>query len=674
VPTPLLPSIAQALGLNAIAGVGSSITDPVLRGVAQWGNAQTLTAIPDVGTLFALAGQSLISREQLDRALRWHGAALPGAAGLNSFQGGLWEQVLEAHASMPSIDAVMSAWAHGLLSDAQWRRGIERAGGYPDTWQRFLPAYYAVPSVGDLVVARNRGLLTPQQFEQQLRRHGFVLPSDGALIDALREQIPPISDLLRFSHKEAMQPELANELGFYNEYPYNLEPWLAAQGMFGGPGFTVRRDGREVQATWLDLYNAAEWQPISPGQAYTMLHRIRPDNVEKFRRVGLDVQPFTTADVEKWLRIGDYPQPIRPYLIATAYATNRLVDIRNALMLGVRDAEWARGQFLDRGLHPDDAQFAVDLAVRQNEEKRAGSGARGREGGLGSGHRRHPRGLRVGHARPRGGRQPADRGGDEPRGGRHGGKRRGREGVHEAGTVRRACRPARLPRRGADGAGSRRGAPGRRDAAGPAAAHAERLVRGAWARAAGRQHAAGPRLVPGGAHHPGGGSAPPAEPGLGRAGRAVAPQQLRPEGGSGPGQAGRRGAAVAAAQAAQLEKLQKQLLAEREKVQATLRRLSPTSKLQAWYVKGIISEDFFRRRMLSMGYDEGSTNQHFEEARKKKEESDAKARKTGRPRKRLPRAPEIADCGRTERASWPGRRGTSASGSWPAWRASAWRY
>jgi hypothetical protein len=629
VPTPLLPSIAQALGLNAIAGVGSSITDPVLRGVAQWGNAQTLTAIPDVGTLFALAGQSLISREQLDRALRWHGAALPGAAGLNTFQGGLWEQVLEAHASMPSIDAVMSAWAHGLLSDAQWRRGIERAGGYPDTWQRFLPAYYAVPSVGDLVVARNRGLLTPQQFEQQLRRHGFVLPSDGALIDALREQIPPISDLLRFSHKEAMQPELANELGFYNEYPYNLEPWLAAQGMFGGPGFTVRRDGREVQATWLDLYNAAEWQPISPGQAYTMLHRIRPDNVEKFRRVGLDVQPFTTADVEKWLRIGDYPQPIRPYLIATAYATNRLVDIRNALMLGVRGPEWALGQFLDRGLHPDDAQFAVDLAVRQNEEKRAGS-VRAAEKAVW--------GQAIAAIRAAYGSGMLDRGAAVNQlieAGMNPAAADTAANVEDAKAftklVQSAVRAVRRDYLG--GALTAQEADAALQVAGMQPGPRQRMLN-AWSVELGHARRVASTQQVRDWYLEGLLTLEEGQRRLRNLGWGEPDVQLHLNSFALKGAQARAKQAAAAQQsqrkqAADLEKLQKQLLAEREKVQATLRRLSPTSKLQAWYVKGIISEDFFRRRMLSMGYDEGSTNQHFEEARKKKEESDAKAQENG---------------------------------------------
>jgi hypothetical protein len=625
VPTPLLPSIAQALGLNAIAGVGSSITDPVLRGVAQWGNAQTLTAIPDVGTLFALAGQSLISREQLDRALRWHGAALPGAAGLNSFQGGLWEQVLEAHASMPSIDAVMSAWAHGLLSDAQWRRGIERAGGYPDTWQRFLPAYYAVPSVGDLVVARNRGLLTPQQFEQQLRRHGFVLPSDGAMIDALREQIPPISDLLRFSHKEAMQPELANELGFYNEYPYNLEPWLAAQGMFGGPGFTVRRDGRDVQATWLDLYNAAEWQPISPGQAYTMLHRIRPDNVEKFRRVGLEVKPFTTADVEKWLRIGDYPQPIRPYLIATAYATNRLVDIRNALMLGVRDAEWARGQFLDRGLHPDDAQFAVDLAVRQNEEKRAGS-VRAAEKAVW--------GQAIAAIRAAYGSGMLDRGAAVNQlieAGMNPAAADTAANVEDAKAftklVQSAVRAVRRDYLG--GALTAQEADAALQVAGMQPGPRQRMLN-AWSVELGHARRVASTQQVRDWYLEGLITLEEGQRRLRNLGWGEPDVQLHLNSFALKGAQARAKQAAAAqqsqrAQAAQLEKLQKQLAAEQEKVRSTLRRLSPTSKLQAWYVKGIISEDFFRRRMLSMGYDEGSTNQHFEEARKKKEEADAKA-------------------------------------------------
>jgi hypothetical protein len=628
-PLPALGTIAAGVGSNFAAGASASVFDPILRTVVQWGNEHALTLLPDVATLLSLYGRNLISRSALDQAMQLHGAALIMPDRTPMFHHYLWGKVADSYDQVPGIGELMGAGARGLLTPSQWQAGVLRAGGKPDVWSHFFDAYVAWPAVGDLVVARNRNIISPADFDTLLMRQGFYYPAHRRLIDALREQIPPISDLLRFSHKEAMQPELANELGFYNEYPYNLEPWLAAQGMFGGPGFTVSRDGREVQATWLDLYNAAEWQPISPGQAYTMLHRIRPDNVEKFRRVGLEVKPFTTADVEKWLRIGDYPQPIRPYLIATAYATNRLVDIRNALMLGVRDAEWARGQFLDRGLHPDDAQFAVDLAVRQNEEKRAGS-VRAAEKAVW--------GQAIAAIRAAYGSGMLDRGaavnqlieaGMNP------------AAADTAANVEDAKAFTKLVQSAVRAV--------RRDYLGGALTAQEA---DAALQVAGMQPGPRQRML----------NAWSVE--LGHARRVASTQQvrdwyleglltleegqrrLRNLGWGEPdvqlhlssfalkaSQARAKQAAAAQQsqrkQAADLEKLQKQLAAEQEKVRSTLRRLSPTSKLQAWYVKGIISEDFFRRRMLSMGYDEGSTNQHFEEARKKKEEADAKAAENG---------------------------------------------
>jgi hypothetical protein len=628
-PLPALGTIAAGIGSSFAAGAAASVFDPILRTVVQWGNGHALTLLPDVGTLVSMYGRNLISRSALDQALQLHGAALIMPDREPLFHHYLWGKVADSYDQVPGVGELMGAGARGLLTPRQWQAGILRAGGKPDVWSHFFDAYVAWPAVGDLVVARNRNIISPADFDTLLLRQGFYYPAHRRLIDALREQIPPISDLLRFSHKEAMQPELANELGFYNEYPYNLEPWLAAQGMFGGPGFTVRRDGREVQATWLDLYNAAEWQPISPGQAYTMLHRIRPDNFEKFRRVGLDVQPFTTADVEKWLRIGDYPQPIRPYLIATAYATNRLVDIRNALMLGVRGPEWALGQFLDRGLHPDDAQFAVDLAVRQNEEKRAGS-VRAAE--------RSVWGQAIAAIRAAYGSGMLDRGAAVNQlieAGMNPAAADTAANVEDAKAftklVQSAVRAVRRDYLG--GALTAQEADAALQVAGMQPGPRQRMLN-AWSVELGHARRVASTQQVRDWYLEGLITLEEGQRRLRNLGWGEPDVQLHLNSFALKGAQARAKQAAAAQQsqrkqAADLEKLQKQLLAEREKVQATLRRLSPTSKLQAWYVKGIISEDFFRRRMLSMGYDEGSTNQHFEEARKKKEEADAKAQENG---------------------------------------------
>jgi hypothetical protein len=82
-------------------------------------------------------------------------------------------------------------------------------------------------------------------------------------------------------------------------------------------------------------------------------------------------------------------------------------------------------------------------------------------------------------------------------------------------------------------------------------------------------------------------------------------------------------------QAADLEKLQKQLQAEQEKVRSTLRRLSPIARLQKWYVAGIITEAYFRRRSLAMGYDQDATDKWFTEAQQQKEKANAAAQENG---------------------------------------------
>lgn len=606
-----------------LGGSVAAFSDPILRAVSQFANRLTLTAIPDAHTLLALANTGLLSPNAAYRALQWHGIQLGTGGVLDDFQTGLWKATLEGHRAVPGMEALNAAWARGLINDKAWELGVVRAGGNPQTWERLLPAYYAVPTVQDLMIARNRGIITPDQFGQQLRRHGFVFPADFALIDALRLQLPTPSELIQWVVREAFDTDVVARWGYDQEVPEAARQFFEAQGLFGQYTRVGTKTGQTQTVGHLDQTWAAHWLPLSPGQAYTMLHRIRPDTVERYRSQGLNVNPFTPDDVRSWLKIADYPPGVRDYLIASAYGVNRLIDIRNALKLGVRDRAWAVGQFKSRGLHPDDAEFAADLAERQGAESKA-SAVRAQE--------RNVWGQAVAAIRA----------------------------AYEAGMLDRGAAVNQLVEAGLNPAAADTAAnvadaraftklvqsavrAVRRDYLGGAltAAEADAALATAGMQPNPRQRMLNAWSVE-----------------LGHARRVASTQQVRDwylEGLMALEEAQRRlrnlgwaepdvqlhltsfalkGAEARAkraaaaqqsqrAQAAQLEKLQKQLAAEQEKVRSTLRRLSPTSKLIVWYVKGIITEQFFRSRMMSMGYDLGSTNQHFAEAQKRKEEYEA---------------------------------------------------
>jgi hypothetical protein len=308
-----------------------------------------------------------------------------------------WGAIADSSRAVPDISTVYSARNRGIINEGTAGLWTNYAKGDPEVWNRISQLWESVPTIGPLYEARWRGIITPQRFDYWLTRNGFADPEARRILGAGLEILPPISDLLRFSHKEAFAPEVAGELGFYEEFPTEAQQWIEKQGMSGGPGFTgsaaplpealaerlgivqtpdPAAPGRVIrQLLWLDMYNAAEWQPISPSQSYEMLHRLRPGATARFdRALGLpegSVKAFTQADVFRWLRIADYPTSVRNQLAAISYGVMRLIDIRAVYRSGLQgqgsDA-WASGQLLDRGYTPDDAALTVRLWRREQEQ------------------------------------------------------------------------------------------------------------------------------------------------------------------------------------------------------------------------------------------------------------------------------------------------------------------
>lgn len=275
-------------------------------------------------------------------------------AGVHETDALLWHDLMRV---APDPMLILGAAAADLMTEVDASKLLAHHGGKWEDWGRVMPLLQRPPTLAESFSMRRRDLMSRQEFEQNLKRLGVADERWRGWLTTMLDEIPPISDLIRFQVREAFSPAIANQIGLYDESPVQAADWMRKQGYGGDAGFDIVSDGIARPANWTDLYWAAHWQPISPTQVYHMLHRLRPDRVERYRAQGFNVQAFGINDVRRWLRIADYPPQIRDYLAAIAYTPMRLVDIRAKLRLNPDRATqvWAHDQLQDRGMHPDDA-------------------------------------------------------------------------------------------------------------------------------------------------------------------------------------------------------------------------------------------------------------------------------------------------------------------------------
>jgi hypothetical protein len=440
----------------------------------------------------------------------------------------------------------------------------------------------------------------------------------------LQTQIPTPTELIQWVVRESFDLDVVKRWGYDAERPDVAAPFFAALGLTGQYQRVGKQTGQADVADHLGMTWAAHWVPLSPGQAYEIHHRVREDTVGELQALGLNVQPFTIGDVQSWLKIADYPEGVRDYLIATAYLPLRLIDIRNALILGVRDKQWVYRQFLSRGHSPNDAQFSADLAEKQAQMKALGPVVALERKALT---------WLVAEV----------------------------QDSYELGTVDRASAvnvlvQAGLSEPAAAAALDARDARARRKLVQRSVSSVRRdFLSGAISAAeagqslfsAGVQPEQGQRYLDLWSIE------------LGHARRVVSTQKavqwlteglltvdqavtrLRNLGWANPdialylaeasqkvakAQAQRIKAAQQSqrAEAKALEKVQKDAQAQADKARARLAKLTPVAKLSKWYVLGYVTEPFIVQRMSAMGYTQESIALHLEEFRKAKEDADAK--------------------------------------------------
>lgn len=396
--------------------LGIDINDPKWSGIIelsqQW---------PDLGMTICARKLGRISNEQWRKTISAYGIRNLDTLGLLLkppflFSPDQYRILRELGHTFPKgmndMDGYEAAlWANGIVETSDWN-------AFHDLYQP--------PDTEDVIDLLNRGRIDARQADRWLMLNGYTEESVRRDLLSLRYSIPSESRLIEYAIKEVWNKDVVEHFGYDDEFDQipEFRYWMDKIGFGGSPnvpeadirkmlqdaGRTPQQIQEAVDAStnqpknWAQAEWREHWSTISPTQAYTMLHRLRPAGGKHGPRV-LTAEwqkhiddgyvmtesnlaqarkdcSFTIEDVARVLKVNDYPPFFREKLAAISFNTLRLVDIRRIVFLSREDAEfkqsaigevapldWAREQYLDRGQTPQDAQYLARMTVHEADRK-----------------------------------------------------------------------------------------------------------------------------------------------------------------------------------------------------------------------------------------------------------------------------------------------------------------
>lgn len=290
----------------------------------------------------------------------------------------------------PDTTAAIAAWTRDFLTPEQASAisvlngaafGASSRGGsikaFAKMWDKTAELLREQIPPGQILELANRKIITPTESGQLLTRYGGYSARNKELINRLRHQLPPISDVIRFAVKESFDEKVVNDLGYDNDFPAVLEAFASAQG-YGLPSAASDDPAlANYNISIPKLYWRSHWYPISPTQSYEMLHRIRKPFFAIRDGQPVELPAFTTDDVRRWLKISDYPPGIRDYLIQISYRPIGRIDIRRMVRVGFwTDRERILDAYKDLGYNETNSNELADYTILTEQKSEKGPQAK----------------------------------------------------------------------------------------------------------------------------------------------------------------------------------------------------------------------------------------------------------------------------------------------------------
>jgi len=239
---------------------------------------------------------------------------------------------------IPDQGSIDSLYLTNTITDNEWECLTRSLGNLPGIFRKLRNNQIATPGVADQIELYMRGSIKFPDLTVELRKYGFLNDDDIVKLVTLRQQMPGLSDIIRFMVRDTENAKVVQDgkldLGFAENFNGQLAQWATSQGI--SPDLAIR-------------YWRAHWELPSPQMAYQFLQRLRPGRVD-------DSIATTSDDIAKLLEVNDYAPGWIPRMMAISYLTPTRADIRQGYVNGVYKKPEVLELLQDTGLSKDGAE------------------------------------------------------------------------------------------------------------------------------------------------------------------------------------------------------------------------------------------------------------------------------------------------------------------------------
>jgi hypothetical protein len=246
----------------------------------------------------------------------------------------------------PNIEEAIELYLGGSINDYAVMELIKLNGGIWDQYKLLLQVRRTRPDVLQSVSLYLRKSITLEQLVERLHGLGVTNDDDISAILELSKFIPGPGDIVRFMVRNVEDPAIVGTFGLDDEFQAKYQGltkgWAESQGL----------DDETMGRFW-----RAHWVIPSPGQLYTMLQRLRPDNVP----AGVNPNEWITTPENVYLALSE--NDILPFwrdrLIAISYSPLGKIDARRAFQFGSIDFNGLISAYRDQGYDEEKATIVA---------------------------------------------------------------------------------------------------------------------------------------------------------------------------------------------------------------------------------------------------------------------------------------------------------------------------
>lgn len=364
-------------GLQGYGGSAlNALMTPLTRHVTYTSNYFIPNAIPDSATVVDAACRGVLRPEVFAGVLHLNGVNISTQqkTGEIAVASEAWRGIIESNYTTLDTMQVAFLYTRGLINQDAATKLFKRSKTHPEHANFFnsLVTGRLTPDVTTSLYWR--GHIEKSDYPEQLKRFTGYKDKDIELFREASKFIPPPTDLMRFVVRDAFNDEFAAENEYDKTYPGHEFFLSACQAQGIGLVDIMPPGQRAVTLDVPKLYWRSHWQLPSPTQLYEMIHRLRPNRLDRFAFAGGGLEAVDSAKVRRMLEAQDYaPKWVAP-LTAISYRNPTRIDIRRMFFADAIDEAELYEQLLDIGYLPADAsaltRFFVQEKVDKDEQKR----------------------------------------------------------------------------------------------------------------------------------------------------------------------------------------------------------------------------------------------------------------------------------------------------------------